>query len=68
MFDSSVRQPGGEEEQGYTNPPDVTPRREGGDDAVAERIIANDSADEKVLDNSDTAPPAARPLEMDETP
>lgn len=56
-----------EGEQGYTNPPDVTPRREGGEDAVAERIIADDSADEKVLDKSDTAPPAARPLKMDET-
>jgi hypothetical protein len=39
------------ETDGYKNPPDLTPRREGGDDALAE-IMPNDSrADEKVIAN-----------------
>ena len=66
MSDTPVKQGDQEAGQGYTNPPDVTPRREGGDDAIAERIISDDAADEKVLDNSQTAPPAKQPLEMDD--
>jgi hypothetical protein len=40
------------DEKGYANPPDLTPRREGGDDAIAERISSDTAADEKVIDNS----------------
>ena len=40
------------EQDRYENPPDLTPRREGGDDALAE-IMPNDSrADEKVIANN----------------
>ena len=36
----------------YTNMPDQTPRREGGDDALAERSAPDDArADEKVIVN-----------------
>ena len=68
MSISPTEQTGQQAEEGYPNPPDLTPRREGGDDAVAERIIGTSAADEKVLDNSKTAPPATQPLEMDDTP
>ena len=37
----------------YTNQPDQTPRREGGDDALAERSSPDDArADEKVIVNA----------------
>ncbi len=35
----------------FENFPDVTPRREGGDDAIAERHITDSRADEKVIVN-----------------
>ena len=38
-------------EEGYENPPDHTPRREGGEDAVAE-ISENILADEEVIANT----------------
>ena len=36
---------------GYENPPDATPRREGGDDALAEIHPTDSRADEKVIVN-----------------
>lgn len=39
-------------EQGYENAPDLTPRREGGDDALAETNAEDYRADEKVIVNS----------------
>ena len=36
----------------YTNPPDMTPRREGGDDALAETAPDDARADEKVIVNA----------------
>ena len=38
-------------ESGYENPPDLTPRREGGDDALAETDPQDSRADEKVIVN-----------------
>lgn len=38
-------------ESGYENPPDVTPRREGGDDALAETDPQDSRADEKIIVN-----------------
>lgn len=35
--------------------PDVTPRREGGDDALAEKVITDTEADEKVITNNTDA-------------
>lgn len=52
-----------EGDQGYTNPPDLTPRREGGDDAIAERISADANADEKVIDNRGPGHSSAEPLQ-----
>lgn len=37
--------------EGYENPPDLTPRREGGDDALAEISPTDARADEKVIVN-----------------
>ena len=46
------------DEDGYKNPPDLTPRREGGADASAEIMPNDNRADEKVLSNKkpDTDP------------
>ena len=38
-------------ESGYENPPDMTPRREGGDDALAETDPLDSRADEKIIVN-----------------
>ena len=38
-------------EPGYENPPDMTPRREGGDDALAETDPMDSRADEKIIVN-----------------
>jgi hypothetical protein len=38
-------------EPGYSNPPDLTPRREGGDDSLAEANPTDPRNDEKVLAN-----------------
>ena len=35
--------------------PDVTPRREGGDDALAEKVESDSAADQKVIDNTSGA-------------
>jgi len=40
------------EPDGYKNPPDLTPRREGGDDALAEIMPNDNRADEKVIANT----------------
>lgn len=40
-----------ESEAGYENPPDVTPRREGGDDALAETNPLDSRADERIIVN-----------------
>ena len=37
--------------QGYENQPDMTPRREGGDDALAESSPTDPRSDEKVIVN-----------------
>ena len=39
------------DEDGYRNPPDLTPRREGGADASAEIMPNDNRADEKVISN-----------------
>jgi hypothetical protein len=38
-------------EPGYNNPPDLTPRREGGDDSLAEASPNDPRDDEKVIAN-----------------
>ena len=44
------RKPNGRKD-GYRNEPDSTPRREGGDDALAETSPTDSRADEKVIVN-----------------
>jgi len=39
------------EQSGYSSQPDVTPRREGGDDALAESSPTDSRSDEKVIVN-----------------
>ncbi|RYY85957.1 MAG: hypothetical protein EOO15_15675 [Chitinophagaceae bacterium] len=41
-------------EPGYSNPPDLTPRREGGDDSLAEARPDDPRDDEKVLTRSES--------------
>ncbi|TCZ69584.1 hypothetical protein [Flaviaesturariibacter aridisoli] len=41
-------------EPGYSNPADVTPRREGGDDSLAEANPSDPRNDEKVLTRSES--------------
>ena len=38
-------------QEGYENPPDTTPRREGGEDALGETSPQDSRADEKVIVN-----------------
>jgi hypothetical protein len=40
-----------EKKQGYQEPPDTTPRREGGEDALAETSPHDSRADEKIIVN-----------------
>ena len=41
-------------EPGYNNPADLTPRREGGDDSLAEANPSDPRNDEKVLSRSES--------------
>lgn len=50
--DNDPRNKPGNKEQGYQNPADVTPRREGGDDALAESSPTDSRSDEKVIVNT----------------
>jgi len=45
------QKPGKQQQEGYENPADHTPRREGGDDALAETDPTDARADEKVIVN-----------------
>jgi hypothetical protein len=45
------RQPVGGQRDNYSSLPDQTPRREGGDDALAESSPADPTSDEKVIVN-----------------